>query len=531
MRWYKSFIMGDMDTKETHKELHPEGEGKLAERSDSVPSVLVETYGGRVHVEWDPHAAVTPLGQLPFFIDFLKTAEMFEPWVRDCPLEYRSNNAPKKVDVLGTLMLSVLAGQRRYAHIDTVRCDTVNPPLLGMSKVVSSSSARRSFRSTEEGACVQWLQCHLQRCYEQLLYEPWILDVDTQVKVLYGHQEGAVVGYNPKKRGRPSHVLHTYFMANTRLVLDVEVRPGNETAAKYTMPGLWAFLDRVPRGGWPNFIRGDCTFGNERDMRDAEARCIPYLFKLRQTSKVKALIEQLFSRTDWMKAGGGWEGIESQLRLMGWTKSRRVIVLRRRIKGDVAFTEPAQPELGDQQMFAFVESEVEIVKYEYAVLVTSLKDEIMAVAQHYRDRADCENIYDEETNQWGWGGYTTQDMKRCQVMARIIALVYNWWSLFVRLAIPERHAEAITSRPLLLYGVGTQTRHGRQKTITITSAHAEAQSIQRVLTSITNFLSELKATARQLSWKQRWRIILSRIFIKFLKGRPLADPDLLPVPI
>ena len=51
-------------------------------------------------------------------------------------------------------------------------------------------------------------------------------------------------------------------------------------------------------------------------------------------------------------------------------------------------------------------------------------------------------------------------MKRCQVMARIIALVYNWWSLYVRLATPERHAEAITSRPLLLYGVGQQTRHG-----------------------------------------------------------------------
>ena len=40
---------------------------------------------------------------------------------------------------------------------------------------------------------------------EPLLSEPWILDVDTTVKPLYGHQEGAVVGYNPKKPGRPSH--------------------------------------------------------------------------------------------------------------------------------------------------------------------------------------------------------------------------------------------------------------------------------------------------------------------------------------
>ena len=104
--------------------------------------------------------------------------------------------------------------------------------------------------------------------------------MDTTVKLLFGHQEGAVLGYNPTKPGRPSHVLHTYFMANTRLVLDVEIRPGNESAAKYTMPGLWAFLEGLPRAAWPAFIRGDCNYGTERDMGDAEARGVPYLFNL-----------------------------------------------------------------------------------------------------------------------------------------------------------------------------------------------------------------------------------------------------------
>ena len=30
--------------------------------------VPVDTFAGRIHVDWDPDAAVTPLGQLPFFI-------------------------------------------------------------------------------------------------------------------------------------------------------------------------------------------------------------------------------------------------------------------------------------------------------------------------------------------------------------------------------------------------------------------------------------------------------------------------------
>src|ERR1019366_9036194 len=90
---------------------------------------------------------------------------------------------------------------------------------------------------------------------------------------------------------------------------------------------------------------------------------------------------------------------------------------------------------------------VEMVKdgplHEYAVQVTSLPDEILGLGQHYRDRSDAENNFDELKNQWGWSGFTTHDLKRCQIMARTIALVYNWWSLFTRLAISEKHAEAM----------------------------------------------------------------------------------------
>jgi len=59
----------------------------------------VDTFGGRVHVEWDPHSSVTPLGQLPFFIEFLKLGNLLEPWINDCPLQLVSPNAPSKRDV------------------------------------------------------------------------------------------------------------------------------------------------------------------------------------------------------------------------------------------------------------------------------------------------------------------------------------------------------------------------------------------------------------------------------------------------
>jgi len=33
--------------------------------------------------------------------------------------------------------------------------------------------------------------------------------------------------------------------------------------------------------------------------------------------------------------------------------------------------------------------------------------ELITVTQHYRERADCENNFDEAKNQWGWGGFVT----------------------------------------------------------------------------------------------------------------------------
>ena len=140
-----------------------------------------------------------------------------------------------------------------------------------------------------------------------------------------------------------------------------------------------------------------------------------------------------------------------------------------------------------QLRLSFAEVSDEVSVYEYAVLVTSLPDEILSVAQHYRDRADCENPFDELKNHWGWGGFTTRDLKRCRFMARLTALVYNWWSLFVRLADPNQHTEAITSRPLLLHAPGAADRHGGQTRLTISHPHAEAAWVEAACREIARF--------------------------------------------
>ena len=220
---------------------HPSGEQPSVE----AYSATVDTFAGRIHVEWDTTAPVTPFGQLPFFIDYLKQAGLFDAWVADCPLSFTSPNAPKKRDLLGTLMLSVLSGHRRYAHVTALRCDPVNPPLLGMRKVVSEDAVRRGLAKIDEAQGLNWLQNHLDYCTSPLLSEPWVLDMDSTVKTLFGHQQGAEIGYNPAKPGRPSHAYHTYMLSSLRLVLRVDVLPGDAYNVAHATDGLWSLLDHL----------------------------------------------------------------------------------------------------------------------------------------------------------------------------------------------------------------------------------------------------------------------------------------------
>jgi hypothetical protein len=140
------------------------------------------------------------------------------------------------------------------------------------------------------------------------------------------------VGYNPQKPGRPSHAYHSYFIANLRMVKDVEMAAGNETAAAYAQPELRSLLEEMPQAAHPRFLRGDCHGGNERAMKGAEQRGIAYLFQLKQSAHVKKRIAKLFGNEQWMEAGQNWQGLDTQLRWSGWSRARRVVVLRRALR-------------------------------------------------------------------------------------------------------------------------------------------------------------------------------------------------------
>lgn len=509
------------------------------ERDENKQSL--RTDHGVIHSQWEDSSPLTTMGYLTYFAQFLHAGQLFSAWCSDCPLEYTSNNAPKIDDVLGTGLLSVLAGHCRYSHASSLYGDDAAAEILGIGKIVSHDSLSRALGKIDAASGRMWMQNHLVRTYEPLLREPYVLDLDPTVKPVYGHQEGACKGYNPTKPGRPSLCYHTYFVGNLRLVLDVDVRPGNETAGKYSHEGLWSLLDRLPHGALPSFIRGDIAFGNESTIRGCEEHDVRYLFKLRQSPRVKGLLETLLQPgTQWLDHGDGWSSFETRLRLQGWTRSRRVVVCRRqRQQSDHPNTtaKHRQPKLlppaagnAQPELFEILEPAGNEPDYEWSVLVTDLDYEAPAVAQLYRDRADCENVLDELKNQWGWGGFTSRELKRTQLMAQIVAMVYNWWNIFARLAKSNQHLEAVTSRPLLQCIVGRLVKSGRQRLVRLCATGEKAAWARQAFEHIADFINALQ-NATQLTDVERWCRILSKAFREFLREKivkPIADgPQLL----
>lgn len=485
---------------------------------------VVDTLGGRMHVRWDEGAAATPHGQLVFFAEFLAATGVFERWVSACPLESRSGNAPHKRDVLGTLMLGLLAGHRRYAHITALRGDAVAAQALGMNKIVSEDALRRALERIDEAASTAWLRPALMHSVRQALDKPWVLDMDATIKPVYGRQEGAELGYNPAKPGRPSHVLHTFWVGNLRLVLDVQVSAGKQHASAHAKAALGRLLDELgegPESRRPALVRGDSGYGNEGILLELERRQQPYLLRLRQTANVQRLVARQFTRQDWSLADNqGCQMVQDRLQLHGWSQKRRVVIVRQRLRGGIARERRVD---GKQLQLDLAGANVLDGErmWAYAVLVTDVNYPLQAIGQLYRDRADCENGFDELKNQWGLSGFTTQDINRCQTTARACALVYNWWSWYCRTANPSARMEAITSRPLLLAAVGTAANHAGQTTLYLTPLHGKANILKPLIANIRAALQHVKDTAEQFKSIDPWAVLLRYVSDKIA---PILGP-------
>ena len=502
-------------------------------------AVDIPAFGGRLDVSWDPDSQVTQWGGLAYFVSYLKTSGLFDRLVEDAPFHYTSPNAPEVRDVVGTTVLAIVCGFTRYVHINRLRNDTVLAALLGLGRIVCEDSVRRALKSADGRELDAWLARHEKDVFERLVAHQYVLDIDNTVKPIFGHQEGAELGYNPQKPGRPSHNFHSYFIGSIRISLGVDVQPGKRHSGTCGMPRLWEIVDGLPAERKPRLLRGDVGYGGDENMCEAERRGIMYLFKIRRTKTVLSLFGKMENDRDWIDVGAGWEAKESVIMLGGWNRTHRCMLLRRRskdVKRIAMATQPRRRGRPKKNALTLVQTEFDFVEdkvgrcWDCCALVTNdEKLDVASLAQIYRDRGDCENNFDEYKNQYGWGGFVTKDLKPCRTIARLIAIVANWWNVFCRLADGDRHLEPATSRPMYMGVVGRLVTSGRQRLLRLTSTHLKAKEIQASLMRIGEFMKRISATAEQLDFNRIWELIILVAFRKWLDGK--HSKGLLPEPL
>ena len=121
------------------------GDTSSSVKAEASSAISIKTLGPTIHVHWaDDPERTTRLGGLVHFVQFLHSTGLFDQFVQRCPLRYDSNNALKKLDVLTTIVLSILCGHFRYAHISAIRSELLSARLFGASCLPSEDSIRRA---------------------------------------------------------------------------------------------------------------------------------------------------------------------------------------------------------------------------------------------------------------------------------------------------------------------------------------------------------------------------------------------------
>ena len=469
-----------MKTKARESLVHPLGEGILDFKF--LPA------GGQFHLRGSDEA-LTSYGGLVAWDHFLERCGVLAQLAGDYPLPRTSPNATPVIDILKAFSLNCLVGGTRFAHCRRLQDDTAVAKITGLHKgrLCGEDAFRRLCGSLDAAQVEAWFAPAEQMIHHAMPPNA-VADWDSTVVVRYGKQEDAAIGYNPQKPGRPSHHPLACVIGGTRLCLHMEWRKGNTVSAS----GWIEAMEKVWRSPLAQhrirLNRGDIGFGQEPIMawhEQGKGKRPSYLFKLKLTTNVKKAIAAV-PWDDWQ--GQSNEGlvqlVELKLKLHGWSSERRVIVERK--------LKPLNP---SPQGSFWKQCEEDFSAY--VTNLTTEEADAFQVVQLYRQRADAENVFDELKNQWGFAGFCSQKAAVSQSSARMLLLVYNLWSLFVRVLKNQGgHTEAIKSRYELLLIPAKLVLSGRRKIIKLAVGGKFANFLKQAYQRLEQWLGR---TAPQLS--------------------------------
>ena len=323
--------------------------------------------------------AVTPFGGLSVWVEFLGKIGYRQQVREHMPVHLRSPNAIAPEETFTAFLISVLAGARRFAHTGLLRADGALHALLGMKRFPTDDTIRNLFKRFRQGLVVQF--------YEplwawQLARVPkrgggYSLDLDSTVFERYGEQEGVKRGYNPRKHGRASHHPLLAVLGEAQFILHGWLRSGNTRSDSGVVEFLKEALAKLESREWIRVVRADSGFFAQELLQYLEGLELRYIVVARLTKWLKREAARV---QEWRALDETYAVGEFRLKLLGWDRERRFVVVREQVR-------ETKRSLGRKLL--------EVPGYTFRVFVTNRAEAPEEIWRDYNQRACIEQRIEE----------------------------------------------------------------------------------------------------------------------------------------
>jgi hypothetical protein len=239
--------------------------------------------------------------------------------------------------VIRILLDAYFAGIERLYHFEDLETEPLLCARHGVERLPDLNTLYRDLRRFEDPARQAALVDLLGELVVEALRKQRLvtLDIDSTVETLYGRQEGAEIGPNPHKPGRPSY--HPLIARDrlSDLIVHHVLRPGSAGTAAGIVPFLRQTLDIVTQGKPDRTIlcRLDSGFESNEVMQLLERRDVGYVIKMRPTFSVTSNLFGLGAKA-WRRVEFDGDGeiqvADLTCQRKDWAQPRRMVVMRKR---------------------------------------------------------------------------------------------------------------------------------------------------------------------------------------------------------
>jgi len=415
--------------------------------------------------------AVTPFGGLSVFIEFLGKIGFREQVRAHLPVHLQSPNAIDPGETFTAFLLAVVAGARRFAHTTLLRADRALHALLGMKRFPSDDTIRNLFKRFRQGLVVQFYE-PLWRW--QLARVPkraggYSLDLDSTVFERYGQQEGVKRGYNPRKRGRASHHPLLAVLGEAAFILHGWLRSGNTRSDSGVVEFLKEALAKLPYGEWIRVVRADSGFFAQELFEYLEGLELHYIVVARLTKWLKreAARVQTWRALDEIYAVG-----EFRLKLFGWERERRFVVVRERLR-------ETKRSLG-RKLF-------DLPGYTFRVFVTNRPEAPEQIWRDYNQRACMEQRIEELKWDLAADDFCLQEFFATEAAFLGILMLFNLLGEFQRASGLSGYRQPATLRVQVFLCGAILGRAGHRKVLHLSQAWGGLETRNSLLDSLLKY--------------------------------------------